>query len=127
MPASEARRRDRREPPSASELDEETKFGAEMALEGLWREALYRWERVLVHRPDDPLLLNNVAVAREALGRTEEAREAYEAALALSGETEIATNVAYFEQARARREGRRDAEPSDDSEPPEADASGDDR
>ncbi len=58
-------------------------FAAEMAERGLWREALFRWERVLAERPDDARLLNNAAVAAEALGQFERARAMYERAAQL--------------------------------------------
>src|SRR5512139_1438725 len=87
-------------PPAPSKADREVaariakdlEFASEMVRKGLWREALFRWERVLAQRPDDPRLLNNVAVAREALGDREGARQAYERALAQSTERPIEDN-----------------------------------
>ena len=77
------------------------RFAAEMASKGLWREALFRWRKVLRHRPDDPRLLNNVAVAFEATGEFEAAREHYERALALAdAEDEIAGNFSLFVSAQ---------------------------
>jgi Tfp pilus assembly protein PilF len=72
------------------------KFAAEMAAEGLWREALFRWERVLRDRPDDARILCNVAVAKEALGDRDGARAAYEKALSLSSDEKIALNYELF-------------------------------
>ena len=60
-------------------------FAAEMAERGNWREARYRWEQALREHPDDPRLLNNLGVALEALGETDEALESYRRALTLSG------------------------------------------
>lgn len=77
-------------------VERDLKFASEMALQGLWREALFRWERVLGARPDDPRLLNNIGVAREALGDREGARQAYERAIALSMERQIEDNFVHF-------------------------------
>lgn len=74
----------------------ELRYAAEMAEQGLWREALFRWERVLRVAPDDPKLLNNIAVAKEALGDREGARAAYDRARQLSTEARIATNHDLF-------------------------------
>jgi tetratricopeptide (TPR) repeat protein len=77
------------------------RFGAEMAEGGLWREALFRFERVLRVRPDDPRIWNNIAVAREALGDLEGAREAYERARAAGqGIREIEGNISLFLSSR---------------------------
>lgn len=62
-----------------SQLD----FGIDMARRGLWNEALFRFEAARRQRPDDVRALNNVAVACEAVGRFEDALEAYRAALKL--------------------------------------------
>jgi Tfp pilus assembly protein PilF len=84
---------------AAAKLAKDLAFASEMARKGLWREALFRWERVLAQRPDDPRLLNNVAVAREALGDREGARQAYERALQLTTEREVEDNFIYFRRA----------------------------
>lgn len=73
-----------------------------MAEKGLWREALYRWRKVLRFRPDDPRLLNNIAVALEASGEFDAAREHYERALALEDAAdEIANNFSLFASAQS--------------------------
>jgi tetratricopeptide (TPR) repeat protein len=60
------------------------RFAAEMASKGNWREAKFRWERASAADPSDPQLLNNLAVASEALGEPERARDLYARALSLS-------------------------------------------
>jgi len=60
------------------------RFAAEMAERGNWREAKYRWEIALREQPDNPRVLNNLAVAAEVLGDVEQARHYYEAALSAS-------------------------------------------
>jgi hypothetical protein len=60
------------------------RFAVEMAEKGNWREARFRWERASAAEPDDPHLLNNLAVASEALGEPERARDLYARASSLS-------------------------------------------
>jgi len=55
-------------------------FAAEMARDGNWREAKYRWRSVLEGDRQNPRLLNNLAVACEALGQLDEATSYYEEA-----------------------------------------------
>ena len=74
-------------------------FAADMAKRGNWREALYRWERVARERPGDPRILNNLAVAHEALGEPEIAHDYYERAVELSPADErIEANQLRFER-----------------------------
>jgi hypothetical protein len=53
-----------------------------MARSGNWREAKFRWEQALRDEPGDPRLLNNLAVAEEALGAPDRAHELFNRALA---------------------------------------------
>ncbi|HPR64781.1 MAG TPA: tetratricopeptide repeat protein [Thermoanaerobaculia bacterium] len=59
-------------------------FGTEMAKEGLWREAEFRWRQALELSPDDFRLYNNLAIAAEIRGDYDEALELYEKALNLN-------------------------------------------
>jgi Flp pilus assembly protein TadD len=109
---SEGRDRRSREP-SEREIQRDLRFAAEVAGKGLWREALYRWRKVLRHRPDDPRLLNNIAVALEASGDFEGAREHYERALALEdADEEVAGNFSLFASAQALMKSDDDADAS---------------
>lgn len=73
------------------------RFGAEAAERGLWREAMFRWERVLKTDPDNPRLHNNLAVAYESLGHFDQARQEYEAARRLDPDSrEIRNNFEAF-------------------------------
>jgi hypothetical protein len=79
---------------SASDLDRTMEFAAEMAERGNWREARYRWETVLDRRPDEAKVLNNLAVAAEALGERGLATELYAKASAIvPGDPWIARNA----------------------------------
>jgi Flp pilus assembly protein TadD len=100
----------------ARQIERELEFAGEMALEGLWREALFRWEKVLPHVEADARLLNNIAVAREAVGDVEGAREAYDRATELAVEKEIETNRSLFLAAQARLEEDETAPPVEDDE-----------
>lgn len=90
---------------SASELAAQGKkgagsqleFGIKMAKRGLWNEALFRFSRVLKERPGDPRVLNNMAVAYEAIGEFDKALEYYKLALERdSGNRELRRNYAQF-------------------------------
>ncbi len=81
-------------------IKEDLRYAAKMAEQGLWREALFRWERVLRQRSDDARILNNIAVAREVTGDLEGAREAYELALAIEKSSWIDSNFRLFLRAQ---------------------------
>jgi len=61
--------------------DQQMAFGVKMAQRGLWSEALFRFRQADSVRPDDPRILNNLAVAYEAVGGYEQALETYQKAL----------------------------------------------
>jgi len=62
---------------SPAQLD----FGVEMAKRGLWSEALFRFRQAERHTPGNGRVLNNMAVAYEALGQFENALEYYQNAI----------------------------------------------
>jgi len=75
----------------------EMRFGSEAAERGLWREAMFRWERVLKSDPSNPRLHNNLAVAYESLGQYDRARTEYEEARRLDPDSkEIRGNFESF-------------------------------
>ena len=65
-----------------TDVTELLRFGTEMARDGNWREAKFRWERALREDPTDARLLNNLAIAEEALGEPAQAKDLYEKAIA---------------------------------------------
>ncbi len=69
--------------PSYSAKDE-LKTGLEAAKRGYWQEALLRFQRADRARPQQVKILNNLAVALEAVARYEEAMVTYEAAAAIA-------------------------------------------
>jgi tetratricopeptide (TPR) repeat protein len=78
-------------------LDKEIEFGVKMAQRGLWNEALFRFKRAAELRPGDSKVLNNLAVAYEAVGQYENALLAYQEALrADSANRELKRNYSRF-------------------------------
>src|SRR5882672_3575607 len=86
--------------PGAARRDsfkQEMRFGAEAAQRGLWREAAFRWEKVLKTDPDNAHAHNNLAVASESLGQFDRARREYEEARRLAPDSkEIRNNYESF-------------------------------
>ena len=68
----------------AKQAGEQINRGFKAAKRGYWQEALFRFERANELTPNEPRVLNNIAVALEASGRFEEALVAYETALAVA-------------------------------------------
>jgi type IV pilus assembly protein PilF len=66
-----------------SHAKEQVEFGIQVAQRGLWKEAIYRWERAAQIDPTYAAAFNNLAVAYEHEGQLAKARAAYEKALAL--------------------------------------------
>src|SRR6188508_2244621 len=62
---------------------EQVEFGVQVAQRGLWREAIYRWERATQLDPTYAAAFNNLAVAYEHEGQLDKARAAYEKAMSL--------------------------------------------
>lgn len=72
-------------------------FAAEMAGKGNWREAMFRWRNAEKADPDNPAILNNLAVALEVRGKSDEAAELYARIGEMSGEIPgIAYNIRGF-------------------------------
>jgi tetratricopeptide (TPR) repeat protein len=82
-------------------------FGVRMAERGLWSEALFRFQQAQRLGGNDAEVLNNLAVAHEALGRFDEALDFYRQALALApGNRDLKANydrfVSFYESFRAQ-------------------------
>jgi len=72
-------------------------FGVRMAQQGLWSEALFRFEQAYRGMPDDYRVINNLAVAYEATGRFDEALESYQKALQMAPDSrDLRRNYARF-------------------------------
>ena len=66
-----------------NDAKEQVKFGITVAQRGLWREAIYRWERAAKLDPTYAAAHNNLAIAYEHEGELDKARGAYEKAMEL--------------------------------------------
>jgi Flp pilus assembly protein TadD len=78
-------------------------FGIAVAQRGLWREAIYRWERAAKIDPTYAAAHNNLAIAYEHEGDLDKARSAYEKALELEpGNTFIKQNYELFKEINDR-------------------------
>jgi Tfp pilus assembly protein PilF len=73
--------------PAAADAREDAKkqvdFGIAVAQRGLWREAIYRWERATQIDPTYAAAHNNLAIAYEHEGELDKARASYEKAIEL--------------------------------------------
>ena len=80
-----------------SDAKAQVEFGIEVALRGLWQEAMSRWQRAIELDPTYAPAWNNLGIAFEHEGRFDEAREAYETALDLEPDNlHIETNYDLF-------------------------------
>src|SRR4026207_1457439 len=66
-----------------SDAKKQVEFGIAVSQRGLWREAIYRWERAAQIDPTYAAAHNNLAIAYEHEGELDKARAAYEKALEL--------------------------------------------
>jgi Flp pilus assembly protein TadD len=83
-------------------------FGIAVAQRGLWREAIFRWQRATELDPTYAQAFNNLAIAWEHEGDLQKAREAYEKALRLEPNNAlIKQNFELFKEIN-ERSGRKD-------------------
>jgi Flp pilus assembly protein TadD len=69
---------------NAKEASAEMKWGFKAARRGYWQEALLRFEHANELTPNQPRILNNIAVAQEANGQFELALLTYQEGLAIA-------------------------------------------
>lgn len=85
----------------------QVQFGIDVASKGLWKEALYRWEKAVEIDPKYAAAYNNLAVAYEHEGLFEKARKAYDKALELDPKNvSIRQNYEYFKEINDRASRR---------------------
>jgi Flp pilus assembly protein TadD len=86
-----------------SDAKQQVEFGISVAQRGLWREAIYRWERAAEIDPTYAAAHNNLAIAYEHEGELDKARAAYEKALELEpNNTFIKQNYELFKEINDR-------------------------
>ena len=86
-----------------SDAREQVDFGINVAQRGLWREAIYRWEKAVQVDPTYAAAFNDLAIAYEHEGQLDKARKAYEKALALEpNNSQIRQNYELFKEINDR-------------------------
>ncbi len=93
----------------------EFEFANRFAREGLWKEAYYRWNRLLEQGKDSAALYNNIAVAYEEKGEPEKAEAAYQKALKLSpGNQTVKSNYDRFKKMLEKERENKNEKEKDD-------------
>ena len=86
-----------------SDAKEQVAFGISVAQRGLWREAIYRWEKAIEIDPTYAAAFNDLAIAYEHEGQLDKARKAYEKALELEPDNfQIRQNFELFKEINDR-------------------------
>ena len=94
-----------------SDARAQVKFGISVAQRGLWREAIYRWEKAVELDPTYAAAFNDLAIAYEHEGQLDKARKAYDKALELDpNNTEIKQNFELFKEINDRTGSSKDKE-----------------
>lgn len=89
---------------SGKKSKQEVEFGIKVAQKGLWREAIYRWQKAVELDPDNASARNNLAVAYEQEGDFELAEQEYKRALDIDSENVyIRQNYELFREAYEKR------------------------
>ena len=92
-----------------SDARSQVEFGINVAQRGLWREAIYRWEKAVELDPAYAAAFNDLAIAYEHEGQLDKARRAYEKALALDpNNTQIRQNYDLFKEINDRSSQSKD-------------------
>ena len=86
-----------------SDAKAQVEFGINVAQRGLWREAIYRWEKAIALDPTYASAHNNLAIGYEHEGQLDKARKAYEKALELApNDAQIRQNYELFREINDR-------------------------
>jgi Flp pilus assembly protein TadD len=93
-----------------ADAKEQVAFGINVAQRGLWREAIYRWEKAIEIDPTYAAAHNDLAIAYEHEGQLDKARKAYEKALDLEpNNVQIRQNFELFKEINDRTSPGKDA------------------
>ena len=86
-----------------SDAKAQVAFGISVAQRGLWREAIYRWEKAVELDPSYAAAFNDLAIGYEHEGQLDKARRAYEKAVQLQpNNNEIRQNFELFKEINDR-------------------------
>lgn len=86
-----------------SEARKQVDFGINVAQKGLWREAIYRWEKAVEIDPHYAAAFNDLAIAYEHEGQLDKARKSYEKALELDpNNQQVRQNYELFKEINDR-------------------------
>jgi Flp pilus assembly protein TadD len=86
-----------------SEARSQVEFGISVAQKGLWREAIYRWEKATEVDPTYAAAFNDLAIAYEHEGQLDKARKAYEKAIELDpNNAQVRQNYELFKEINDR-------------------------
>lgn len=89
------------------EAKAQVKFGIEVAQKGLWKSAMFHWEKAVEIDPTYAAAFNNLAVAYEHEGMFEKARKAYDTAISLDPKNaSIRQNYEFFKEINDRTSRR---------------------
>jgi len=85
----------------------QVEFGINVAQRGLWREAIFRWEKAVEVDPTYAEAYNDLAIGYEHEGQLDRARRAYERALELApNNQQIKQNYDLFKEINDRAADR---------------------
>jgi len=88
---------------SRADARSQVEFGINVAQRGLWREAIYRWEKAVEIDPMYAAAYNDLGIAYEHEGQLDKARKAYEKAIALDpNNMQIRQNYDLFKEINDR-------------------------
>jgi type IV pilus assembly protein PilF len=86
-----------------SEAKSQVEFGINVAQRGLWREAIYRWQKATELDPTYVAAYNDLAIAYEHEGQLANARKAYEKAIELDpNNAQVRQNYELFKEINDR-------------------------
>ena len=86
-----------------SDAKSQVEFGINVAQRGLWREAIYRWQKATELDPTYVAAHNNLAIAYEHEGQLDKARKAYEKAIELDpNNAQVRQNYELFKEINDR-------------------------
>ena len=92
-----------------SDAQAQVAFGISVAQRGLWREAIYRWEKAVELDPSYAAAFNDLAIGYEHEGQLDKARRAYEKAVQLQpNNNEIRQNFELFKEINDRTSGAKE-------------------